>query len=146
MSLTNHRLLKDKTLIDGKWVGANDGKTFSVYNPFDGSHIGDVPDMGAAETKAAIAAAAKAFPAWRDTTAANRAAILKRWYALQMEHLDGLALLLTTEQGKPLDEAKGEIRYGASFVEWFAEEARRVYGDVIPSHGSDLRIITIRQP
>ena len=146
MSLTNHRLLKDKTLIDGKWVGANDGKTFSVYNPFDGSHIGDVPDMGAAETKAAIAAAAKAFPAWRDKTAASRAAILKRWYALQMEHLDSLAVLLTTEQGKPLDEAKGEIRYGASFVEWFAEEARRVYGDVIPGHGSDLRIITIRQP
>ena len=146
MNLTNHQLLKNKTLIDGKWVGANDGKTFPVYNPYDGSHIGDVPDMGAAETKAAISAAAKAFPAWRGQTAANRAAILKKWYALQMEHLDDLAVLLTTEQGKPLAEAKGEIRYGASFVEWFAEEARRVYGDVIPGHESSLRIITIRQP
>ncbi|GJM32589.1 MAG: NAD-dependent succinate-semialdehyde dehydrogenase [Saprospiraceae bacterium] len=146
MNLKNKLLLKDKTLLNGKWVSANSGKTFSVNNPYDGSHIGEVPDMGAAETKAAIDAAAKAFPAWRDKTAADRAGILKKWYALQMEHLDDLAVILTTEQGKPLAEAKGEIRYGASFVEWFAEEARRVYGDVIPGHGSELRIITIKQP
>ncbi|MGH1433788.1 MAG: NAD-dependent succinate-semialdehyde dehydrogenase [Lewinella sp.] len=146
MILKNSSLLQDTTLINGKWVTAIDGKTFPVTNPFDGSSIGTVPDMGAAETKAAITAAATAFPAWRDKTAAERATILKKWYALQMEHLDDLAVLLTTEQGKPLAEAKGEIRYGASFVEWFAEEARRVYGDVIPGHGKGLRIMTIRQP
>jgi len=105
-----------------------------------------VPDMGAAETRSAINAADNAFPAWRDKTAAERATILKKWYALQMENLEDLAMLLTTEQGKPLAEAQGEIRYGASFVEWFAEEARRVYGDVIPGHGKGLRIMTIRQP
>ncbi|MCB0520109.1 MAG: NAD-dependent succinate-semialdehyde dehydrogenase [Lewinellaceae bacterium] len=146
MKLKNKSLLQNKTYLDGKWVAANDGKTFPVTNPYDGSHICDVPDMGAAETKAAIEAAAKAFPAWRDKTAAERANILKKWYALQMENLDDLAVLLTTEQGKPLAEAKGEIRYGASFVEWFAEEARRVYGDVIPGHGKGLRIMAIRQP
>ncbi len=146
MNLKNNFLLQNKTYLNGKWVTANDGKTFPVTNPYDGSHIGDVPDMGAAETKAAINAAAKAFPAWRDKTAAERATILKRWYALQMENLDDLAVLLTSEQGKPLAEAKGEIKYGASFVEWFAEEARRVYGDVIPGHGKGLRIMTIRQP
>ena len=146
MKLKNQSLLKKDTFIDGKWVGAEDGKTFPVRNPYDGSHIGEVPDMGATETRSAIAAAAAAFPAWRDKTAAERAGILKKWYALQMDNLDDLALLLTTEQGKPLAEAKGEIRYGASFVEWFAEEARRVYGDVIPGHGKDLRIICIRQP
>lgn len=146
MQLKNKSLLQNKTFLNGNWVAANDAKTFPVHNPFDGSHIGDVPDMGAAETKAAIAAAAQAFPIWRDKTAGERAKILKKWYALQMENLDDLAIILTTEQGKPLAEAKGEIRYGASFVEWFAEEARRVYGDVIPSHGKDLRIMTIRQP
>ena len=146
MILKNNNLFKNKTFLDGNWISAYSGKTFPVTNPYDGSHIGDVPDMGAAETKAAVAAAAKAFPAWRDKTAAERANILKKWYALQMEHLDDLAVILTTEQGKPLAEAKGEIRYGASFVEWFAEEARRVYGDVIPGHGKGLRIMTIRQP
>lgn len=146
MILKNPSLLTDKSPINGKWVGANDGKTFPVINPYDGSHIGDVPDMGAAETKAAIKAASDAFPGWRDKTAGERANILKKWYALQMENLEDLALLLTTEQGKPLSEARGEIRYGASFVEWFAEEARRVYGDVIPGHAKGLRIMTIRQP
>lgn len=146
MNLKNKSLLQNKTLINGKWVAANDGKTFPVINPYDGSYIGDVPDMGADETKAAITAAASAFPAWRDKTAAERANILKKWYGLQMDNLNDLAVLLTTEQGKPLAEAKGEIRYGASFVEWFAEEARRVYGDVIPGHRKGLRIMTLRQP
>lgn len=146
MILQNSSLLTDKTLLNGKWIGANDGSTFPVINPYDGAHIGDVPDMGADETKAAIQAASDAFPAWRDMTAGERADILKKWYTLQMEHLEDLALLLTTEQGKPLSEARGEIRYGASFVEWFAEEARRVYGDVIPGHAKGLRIMTIRQP
>ncbi len=146
MNLKNKSLLQNKAYFDGHWVDAYNGKTFPVTNPYDGSFIGNVPDMGAIETKAAIGAAAKAFPAWRDKTASERARILKKWYALQMENVDDLAMLLTSEQGKPLAEAKGEIRYGASFVEWFAEEARRVYGDVIPGHGKGLRIMTIKQP
>ncbi|MFT4535844.1 MAG: succinate-semialdehyde dehydrogenase/glutarate-semialdehyde dehydrogenase [Saprospiraceae bacterium] len=146
MILKNKSLLINRAFINGKWVNANDGKTFPVINPYDGSFIGDVPDLGAVEARTAIESASNAFPAWRDKTAGERANILKKWYALQMENLDDLALLLTTEQGKPIAEAKGKIRYGASFVEWFAEEARRVYGDVIPSHGKDLRIMTIRQP
>ncbi len=146
MVLKNKTLLRHQTFVNGKWIDANEGQTFAVTNPYDGSLIGHVPDMGAAETKAAIEAAAKAFPIWKNKTAGERADILKKWYALQIENLDDLAILLTTEQGKPLAEAKGEIRYGASFVEWFAEEARRVYGDVIPGHASDLRIMTIRQP
>lgn len=146
MLLKNKSLLQSKSFLNGKWISAQDGKTFPVNNPYDGTLIGEVPDMGAAETKAAITAAANAFPLWRDKTAGERANILKKWYALQMEHLDDLAILLTTEQGKPLSEAQGEIRYGASFVEWFAEEARRIYGDTIPSHGKNLRIMTIRQP
>ena len=146
MVLNNKSLLRNKTFLNGEWINADDGKTFPVINPYDGSFIGDVPDMGPLETKAAIEAAASAFPLWRDKTAGERANILKKWYALQIENIDDLALLLTTEQGKPIGEAKGEVRYGASFVEWFAEEARRVYGDIIPSHGKDLRIMTIRQP
>lgn len=146
MQLKNPSLLKDQTYINGKWTGARDGATFAVNNPFDGSHIGDVPDMGREDTKAAIKAANDAFPAWRDKTAAQRADLLKKWYTLQMDHVDDLARILTTEQGKPLSEAKGEIRYGASFVEWFAEEARRAYGDVIPGHAGGIRILTIRQP
>ena len=146
MDLKNKALLKNKTYLNGEWIAANDGKTFPVTNPFDGAHIGDVPDMGATETKAAIEAASKAFPVWRDKTAGERAKILKKWYALQMENLEDLATILTTEQGKPFAEAKGEVRYGASFVEWFAEEAKRVYGDVIPGHAKGLRVMTIKQP
>jgi succinate-semialdehyde dehydrogenase / glutarate-semialdehyde dehydrogenase len=146
MKLSNNNLLRNKAFLDGQWTDAFSGKTFAVNNPFDGSYIGSVPGMGAADAKAAIEAAAGAFPAWRDKTAGERANILKKWYALQMENLDDLAVLLTTEQGKPLEEAKGEIRYGASFVEWFAEEARRVYGDVIPGHQKGMRIMTLRQP
>lgn len=146
MTLKNTSLLRNKTLINGKWTDAQDGKTFPVHNPFDGSLIGDVPEMGAAETTAAIEAAHNAFPAWKSKTAGERADILKKWYRLQMENLEDLGTILTMEQGKPLSEAKGEIRYGASFVEWFAEEARRVYGDVIPGHKHGVRIMAIKQP
>ncbi|MCB9080635.1 MAG: NAD-dependent succinate-semialdehyde dehydrogenase [Lewinellaceae bacterium] len=146
MILKNMNLLRNAAFLNGAWVQAQDKSTFAVTNPYDGTLLAMVPNMGAAETRAAINAAAAAFPAWRDKTAGERAAVLKKWYALQMENLDDLAALLTAEQGKPLAEAKGEIRYGASFIEWFAEEARRVYGDVIPGHGKNLRIITLRQP
>jgi len=146
MKLKDTSLINNQAYINGNWVSSREGKTFPVVNPYDGSHLADVPDMGAEDTQAAISAASSAFPLWRDKTAAERSDILKKWYRLQMENVDDLAVLLTSEQGKPLAEAKGEIRYGASFVEWFAEEARRVYGDVIPGHKKDIRIVTIRQP
>ncbi|MCB0551480.1 MAG: NAD-dependent succinate-semialdehyde dehydrogenase [Phaeodactylibacter sp.] len=146
MSLKKTSLLHNKAYINGQWAQADNGSTYPIHNPADGSLIIEVPDMGAAETRRAIEAANAALPAWRAKTAGERSSILRRWYELQMDNVDGLGLLLTTEQGKPLEEAKGEIRYGASFVEWFAEEARRAYGDVIPGHGADKRIVVIKQP
>ncbi len=142
----NAALLRTQACINGEWVGAASGNTFAVRNPFNGEVLAEVPDMGAADTMAAIEAAHDAFKSWRAQTAAYRAKILRRLYELQLAHVDDLARLLTLEQGKPLAEAKGEIRYGAAFIEWFAEEARRVYGDVIPGHQSDKRIITLKQP
>ena len=136
--------LKKQAYINGTWTSTN--STFPVYNPFNSELIAEVADCGAQETQQAIEAAQAAFLTWRGKSAAGRAKILRRWYELQLQHIDELAELLTTEQGKPLAEAKGEIRYGASFVEWFAEEARRVYGDVIPGHGRDKRITVIKQP
>lgn len=139
-------LLRELSYINGEWVNAADGGFFEVRNPANGDFLAKVPDMDAADTRRAIEAAHQAFPAWRSATAAERAAILRRWYNLLMTHADDLALILTLEQGKPLAEAKGEITYGASFVEWFAEEARRVYGDVIPGHAADKRIVVVKQP
>ncbi len=146
MPVLNKSLLKDRAYINGQWVQAQDQEVFSVRNPYDGKRIGRVPDMGRVETLEAIQAAEQAFSSWRKKTAGERAAILKKWYELQVAHQEDLAVLLTTEQGKPLAEARGEIRYGASFIEWFAEEARRAYGDVIPAHGTDKRILAIKQP
>lgn len=130
--------------INGQWMTKN--KTFDVTNPFDNTEIAQVADCDRNDAKIAIEAAHQAFQSWRKLTANERSKILKKWYQLQMENVDALAQLLTIEQGKPLAEAKGEIKYGASFVEWFAEEARRLYGDVIPGHGSDKRITVIKQP
>ncbi|MDX1479837.1 MAG: NAD-dependent succinate-semialdehyde dehydrogenase [Saprospiraceae bacterium] len=144
--ITYHALLRDRALINGEWVAADTGKTLPVMNPFDGAVVGHVPDMGTEETKRAIAAAAKAFTTWKLTSAGKRARVLENWYRLQLEHARDLARLLTLEQGKPVSESIGEIRYGASFVEWFKEEARRVYGDVIPAHGRVKRILTLKQP
>ncbi len=146
MQLQNPSLLQNKAYINGQWVEAENGATYNIINPFDQSIIGLVPDMGDLETKAAVEAAQEAFKTWRAYSAGKRARILKRWHDLQLDNLDDLALILTTEQGKPLAEAKGEIKYGASFVEWFAEEARRIYGDVIPGHGASKRITIIKQP
>ena len=137
-------LRRTEAYIGGQWISK--AETFPVHNPYDNSLIVEVADCGQAETQAAIEAAEVAFQTWRAKSAGGRAKVLRRWYELQMEHLDELAQLLTTEQGKPLAEAKGEIKYGASFVEWFAEEARRAYGDVIPSHARDKRITVIKQP
>jgi succinate-semialdehyde dehydrogenase/glutarate-semialdehyde dehydrogenase len=136
-------LLKNQCLIDGTWVGT---PTLSVTNPATGAMIGKVPDMGAEDTRAAIAAAQRAFPAWSKLLSEKRSKILRRWFDLITEHTEELARLLTQEQGKPLTEARGEIAYGASFVEFFAEEAKRLYGETIPSHKLDARIIVIRQP
>lgn len=136
--------LRTDAFLDGRWVNTGN-KRFAVYNPYDGSQLSTVADCGERQTKEAISAAAAAFPAWRDLIAGDRAKILRRWYDLIMEHEEELGRLLTLEQGKPLAEARGEIRYGASFVEWFAEEARRTYGDVIPGHARDKRIVVIKQ-
>jgi succinate-semialdehyde dehydrogenase/glutarate-semialdehyde dehydrogenase len=146
LNLKDPKLFREQCYIDGAWVAADSKKTFPVDNPASGEIIGNVPDMGVAETKRAIEAADKAWPAWRAKTAKERAAILRKWFDLMMANQDDLGLILTTEQGKPLAEAKGEIAYGASFVEWFAEEAKRIYGDVIPQHQADKRILVLKQP
>ena len=145
-ALKDSRLFRDRAYIDGAWVEADGGGRIDVDNPADGGILGSVPDMGTAETKRAIDAANAALPAWRALPAKERSKILRKWYDLIMANGEDLALLLTTEQGKPLAEAKGEIAYGASFVEWFAEEAKRVYGDVIPSPTNDRRLLVMKQP
>jgi succinate-semialdehyde dehydrogenase/glutarate-semialdehyde dehydrogenase len=143
--MKNPELLRDACLIGGEWI-APAGATLSVHNPATGALVGKVPSLGAAETRRAIAAAEAAFGPWKAKTAAERAKILKRWFELMMENQEDLAQLMTAEQGKPLAEARGEIAYAASFIEWFAEEARRVYGEVIPSPLPDRRLIVIKQP
>ena len=139
-------VIKEKAFIGGEWRGADDGGAFEVSNPSTGETIASVPNMGAAETAAAIAAAASALEQWRAKTGKERSVILKRWFDLIMTEQEALAQLLTMEQGKPLAEARGEIAYGASFIEWFAEEAKRAYGETIPGHMRDKRLITIKQP
>src|SRR5580698_2747799 len=146
MKLTDSNPLRMQAYIDGKWENANGGGTRDVVNPATGEKIGTIPDMGAAETRRAIEAAKAAFPAWAAKTAKERAAILRRWFELMMANQDDLATLMTAEQGKPLAEAKGEIAYAASFVEWFAEEGKRLYGDVIPGHQANRRLLVLRQP
>jgi len=142
----NNPLLRRDAYVDGAWTGADDGARFAVTDPATGATLAEVPDMGAAETRRAIAAAEAAWPAWRAQTAKERAAVLRRWFDLQLQHQEALAQLMTAEQGKPLAEARGEVIYGASFVEWFAEEAKRVYGDTIPAPANDRRIVVIKQP
>ncbi|MEY4471849.1 MAG: succinate-semialdehyde dehydrogenase [Pseudomonadota bacterium] len=139
-------LFRSQCLIGGEWCDADDGATITVFDPGNGSVLGTVPAMGAAETARAIDAAQAALPAWRARTAADRARIMRRLFDLMMANQDALGELLTREQGKPLAEARGEIAYGASFVEWFAEEGKRAYGEVIPGHAADRRIVTLKQP
>jgi succinate-semialdehyde dehydrogenase / glutarate-semialdehyde dehydrogenase len=146
LQLKDMTLLKNQGFIDGAWTGAKSGATFKVTDPSTGSTIVEVADMGAAETRRAIDAAARALPAWRARPAKDRAAVLRRWYELILAHTEDLALLMTTEQGKPLAEARGEVAYGASFVEWFAEEGKRAYGDVIPTTSGDRRLFALKQP
>ena len=146
MKLTDGNLLRMQAYIGGKWENANGGGAHDVMNPATGEKIGTVPDMGATETRRAIDAAHAAFPAWAAKTAKERAIILRRWYELMMANQADLAALMTAEQGKPLAESKGEIAYAASFIEWFAEEGKRLYGDTIPGHQADKRILVLRQP
>ncbi|MFP5340257.1 MAG: aldehyde dehydrogenase family protein, partial [Gammaproteobacteria bacterium] len=146
MQLKDTALFRQQAYIDGAWVDADSGQTISVNNPASGEILGTVPKMGAAETRRAIDAAERALPAWRDLTAKERSQKLRRWFELLMENQDDLGRLMTLEQGKPLAEAKGEIAYAASFIEWFAEEAKRIYGDTIPGHQKDKRILVIKQP
>ncbi len=145
-SLKDPSLFRQQCYVDGKWSDAEGGATLKVDNPATGAIIGTAPRMGAAETRRAIDAAAKAWPAWRAKTAKERSAILRRWYELMLAHADDLALVLTTEQGKPFAEAKGEIGIAAAYVEWFAEEAKRVYGDVIPTVANDRRLVVVKEP
>ncbi|MCB1800299.1 MAG: NAD-dependent succinate-semialdehyde dehydrogenase [Gammaproteobacteria bacterium] len=144
--LHDKSLLRYASFIDGDWVAADSGATFDVTNPATGQTLASVADLGAAETERAIAAANAAWPAWRALTAKARGAMLRHWFDLIIEHQEDLARLMTAEQGKPLAEARGEVAYGASFVEWFAEEAKRVYGDVIPAAFNDRRYVVIKQP
>ncbi len=146
MKLKDPGLFCRQCFIDGAWRNAEGGKTFDVTNPADGSVIGSVPDLGRSEVRRAIEAAEKAWGPWRSLTAKARAAILRRWRDLILENKDDLATIMVSEMGKPMAEAVGEIAYGASFIEWFAEEGKRLYGDVIPSHGPDKRIIVLKQP
>lgn len=144
--LKDRDLFRQAGLIGGAWKAAASGKAVDVIDPATQAVIGSVPDMGGGETRAAVEAADAAFGPWRKKTHAERAALLEKWFALMIEHIDDLALILTTEQGKPLEEAKGEIRYGASFVKWFAEEARRIGGSTIPSPTPDRRIVVLKEP
>ncbi|EHW1828008.1 TPA: NADP-dependent succinate-semialdehyde dehydrogenase [Salmonella enterica] len=146
MQLNDSTLFRQQAFIDGDWRDARGGDVITVSNPANGKPLGNVPKMGAQETRDAIDAASRALPAWRALTAKERTTILRRWFNLMMEHQDDLARLMTLEQGKPLAEAKGEISYAASFIEWFAEEGKRIYGDTIPGHQADKRLLVIKQP
>ena len=146
LALKDSSLFRTQCFIGGEWTGADGGGTRTVTNPATGIAIGTVPVCGADETRRAIEAAERAFPAWRDMLAKDRCAIVRKWYDLILQHADDLALILTTEQGKPLAEAKAEIAIGAAYVEWFAEEGKRVYGDVIPTIGADRRLVVVKQP
>jgi succinate-semialdehyde dehydrogenase/glutarate-semialdehyde dehydrogenase len=146
VALKDTKLFRQQAYIDGQWVDADSKKTFDVDNPATGEMLGHVPDMGGAETRRAIEAANRAYPGWRKTPAKARAAILRKWFDLMTANADDLALLMVMEQGKPMAEAKGEVGYGASFLEWFAEEAKRAYGDVIPTTANDRRYVVTKEP
>ena len=146
LALKDTQLFRTQCFVDGEWCNADGGKTFAVHDPATGALIAEVPEMGAAETRRAIDAAHAAQPGWRKLSAKQRANILRKYFELVMAAQDDLAALLTAEQGKPLPEAKGEIAYGAAFFEWFSEEARRVYGDLIPPPVNDRRIVVMKEP
>ncbi len=144
MKLKDRSLLRSASYIDGQWVDGDE--TFAVTNPADGSTVATLPDHGKREAARAVEAAHRAMQAWKQRTAKERAGVLRDWFGLMMEHQEDLAQIMTAEQGKPLTQSRGEIAYGASFIEWFAEEGKRIYGDIIPTHKADSRIVVIKQP
>jgi succinate-semialdehyde dehydrogenase/glutarate-semialdehyde dehydrogenase len=146
LTLNDPSLLRQQGFIDGQWAQADGGARFAVRDPASGLVLAEVADMGSAQTRLAIEAAARALPAWRGRTAKDRAGVLRRWYELILAHADDLAAIMTAEQGKPLAEARGEVVYGASFVEWFAEEGKRAYGEIVPSYAADRRVLVMKQP
>lgn len=146
MRLSDPSLFREQCYIDGEWRGSDSGAAISVTNPATGEVIGSVPKLGGDETRAAVEAAERAFPAWRALTAKERATRLRGWFNLMLDNQEDLAVLMTTEQGKPLTESRGEILYAASFLEWFSEEGKRIYGDTIPQHQSDKRIVVTKEP
>jgi succinate-semialdehyde dehydrogenase/glutarate-semialdehyde dehydrogenase len=146
LKLKNKNLFRQQCYINGSWQDADSAESIDVTNPASGEKLGTVPKMGAAETRRAIEAAEEAFSPWRKTTAYEKSQVLRRWFDLMMEHREDLSIIMTAEQGKPINESRGEINYAASYIEWFAEEARRVYGDTVPAHSNDKRIILIKQP
>ena len=146
MKLSDSKLFRQQCYVNGQWADADSGETIEVTNPVDNSVIGTVPRMGAAETRRAIEAAEVDQKEWRKLTGKERATILRKWFNLMMENQEDLAILMTTEQGKPLSESRGEIAYAAAFIEWFAEEGKRIYGDTIPGHTRDTRIIVMKEP
>ena len=146
LTLSDPTLLKSQAYIDGQWVDADDGSTFEVTNPANGELIVKVAKLGAGETARAIAAADVAMKSWKALAAKSRANILRKWYDLMMDNQEDLAIIMAAEQGKPLAESRGKIAYGAAFIEWFGEEAKRIDGDVIPGPSSDKRIVCIKQP
>ena len=145
-TLKDPSLLRAQAFLAGEWVNAHDGSTFAVTNPSTGESLAAVADLSVAETRLAIARADAAQKQWAAWTGKERGAILRKWFDLVMSHQEDLAIILTAEMGKPLSEARSEIAYGASYIEWFAEEAKRVYGDTIPGHARDKRLIVIKQP
>ncbi len=146
LNLKDNNLFRQQCYINGSWQDADSGEAIDVTNPATGEKLGTVPKMGADETRRAIEAAETAFLSWRKTTAYEKSQVLRRWFELMMEHKEDLSIIMTAEQGKPINESRGEINYAASYIEWFAEEARRVYGDTVPAHSNDKRIILIKQP
>src|SRR5690606_26288959 len=146
LKLNDPSLLRTAVLIDGQWTAAANGKTIDVTNPATGDVVATVPNGGTLEAERAIASSARAFQSWRQTTAEQRAKVLRRWFELMNEHQEDLAAIMTAEQGKPLAEARGEIAYAAAYIEWFAEEARRVYGDIVPSPWGDKNILVKKEP
>ncbi|MCZ6846496.1 MAG: aldehyde dehydrogenase family protein, partial [Alphaproteobacteria bacterium] len=146
MQLSDSKLFRQQCYVNGEWIDADGGGTIDVTNPVDNAVIGTIPKLGADETRRAIEGAQEAQKEWRQRTGKERAAVLRKWHDLMMENQEDLAVLMTTEQGKPLAESRGEIVYAASFIEWFAEEGKRIYGDTIPGHQRDKRIIVLKEP
>ena len=144
LNLKDPKLFREQCYVDGAWISG--ARSFPVTNPATGAVLANVPDLGATEARRAIEAAHTAWAGWRAKTAKERAAIMRKWFELIMASQEDLAQLLTAEQGKPLAEARGEIAYGASFIEWYAEEGKRIYGDIIPQHQADKRLLVIKQP